>query len=302
MSRDDASKKLSVVVVASNDAVALEKTLASLTGAAKSPDTETIAVCNFDGAVLASLQQKFPFIKTAVLPKDTSVAALRTRGVQLANGEIIAFVEDYGFVDDRWLAEIKKAHDSGFSVVGGAIENKCPNRLLNWAVYFFDYGRYMPPLEAGLTATLSGMNVSYNRKALEKFAETYREGFHETFVHEQLKSSGYELYLAPSAIVYLSKDYKLGATVQSFFALARSFATRRVVYKTRSKRALLALGSCLLPVLLPLRTVLCVLPKKKHLLSLVLCVPHLSVLMTGWAAGEFCGYLFGEAANSTKIV
>jgi glycosyltransferase involved in cell wall biosynthesis len=301
MSRDDSSKQLSVVVVASNDATALEKTLTSLAGAAKSSDTEIIAVCNFDGPALTSLQQKFPFIKTAAFPKNISVAALRTRGVQLSNGEIIAFVEDYGFVDDRWSAEIRKAHDSDFAVVGGAIENKCPNRLLNWAVYFFDYGKYMPPLKAGVTTTLSGMNVSYKRKALEKFADTYRDGFHETFLHEQMKLSGYELYLAPSAIVYLSKDYKLGATVQSFFALARSFASRRVLHKTRSKRAILALGSFLLPVLLPLRTVLRVVPKKKHLLSLVLCLPYLSVLMTGWAAGEFCGYLFGEAANSTKI-
>ncbi|MGH9688098.1 MAG: glycosyltransferase family 2 protein [Candidatus Acidiferrales bacterium] len=291
------SRKLSVVVLASNNMAALERTLSSLRGQAESPDTEVIAVCNFDGEILTSLQERFPFVRSVALPRDATVAELRTTGVHMSNGRIVAFVEDYAFVDEQWCAEIMKAHESRFSIVGGAVENRSPNKPLNWAVYFFDYGKYMPPLQSGITATLSGINVSYKRDALAEVEETFRDGFHETFVHEQLKSKGHELLLAPSAIVYLSTDFVFAATLRNFFIFARSFASKRVVDRTPANRLVFALGSCLLPILLPVRVVLRIVLKQRHLWPLILSVPHLSILMTGWAAGEFYGCLFGEAAS-----
>lgn len=297
MIHDTFFKRLSVVVVASNSPKALEKTLASLRRQGEFPDTEVIAVSNFEGQDLSGLRERFPFARSMALQRDATVPELRARGISLSSGEIVAFVEDYGFVDDRWCAEIKKAHDSHFSVVGGAVENRCPNKLRNWAVYFFDYGKYMLPATAGFAATLSGLNVSYKRAVLGEIEETFRDGFHETFVHEELKKKGHQLWLVPSAIVFLSKDYRLGETFRSFFDLARSFAGTRVVHYKPLTRALFGLGTCLLPVVLPLRVVLRVIPKRRNLSRLFLCIPILTLLMIGWAAGEFCGYVFSKAAN-----
>jgi hypothetical protein len=89
------------------------------------------------------------------------VPELRTKGINLAHGEIFALVEDYCTLDEHWCAEIKKAHRLPFSVIGGAVENRSPDKLLNWAVYFYDYGKYMFPAQPGAVETLSGMNVSY---------------------------------------------------------------------------------------------------------------------------------------------
>jgi GT2 family glycosyltransferase len=200
-------------------------------------------------------------------------------------------VEDYGFVGENWCTEIRKAHNSGHSVAGGAVGNRSPDRLLNWAIYFFDYGKYMLPARPGVVASLSGINVSYKRKALDEVADVYRGGFDETFVHEELKKRGYELSLVPSAVVYLSKNFEFREALQNFYHLARSFASRRVTHSEWTERLKFASGACLLPALLSLRVVLRVLPKRRHLMKLLLSFPHLFVLMVSWSVGEFRGYV-----------
>jgi glycosyltransferase involved in cell wall biosynthesis len=293
MSIEPASTKLSVVIAASNNLEALEKTLTSLRDQASGANIEVIAVTNFNGETELRLKQRFPFAKCATLPRDATVPVLRTRGINLSHGDIVALIEDYGFADENWCAEIKKAHDSGHSIVGGAVENRSPDRLLNWAVYFFDYGRFMLPMRPEFTPSLSGINASYNRRVLEEVAELYRDGFEEAFVHDELKKRGHELSLVPSAIIYLSKNFEFRTTFQDFYHLARSFAVRRVARREWTERIVFAIGACLLPILLSVRVVIRIVPKRRHLSKLLLSLPHLVVLMVSWSAGEFCGYVSG---------
>jgi GT2 family glycosyltransferase len=293
MSIEPASTKLSVVIAASNNLEALERTLSSLRDQASGANMEVISVTNFNDETEVRLRQQFPFAKCATLPREATVPELRTRGINLSHGDIVALTEDYGFADENWCAEIKKVHDSGRSIVGGAVENRSPDRLLNWAVYFFDYGKYMLPMRPEFVASLSGINTSYNRKALEEVANVYRDGFEEAFVHEELKRRGHELSLAPSAIIYLSKNFEFRVTLKDFYHLARSFAARRVARQKWTERIAFAVGACLLPILLPVRVVTRIVPKRRHLSKLILSLPHLFVLMVSWSAGEFCGYLSG---------
>ena len=295
-----ASSKLSVIVAASNDFAALEKTLASLKRQAENPDTEVIAVCNFDGEAKEKVEKQFPFVKYVTLASDTTVPESRSRGIYLSRGEIIALVEDYCTLDDRWCGEIKKAHESGHPIVGGVVENRCPDKLLNWAVYFYDYGKYMLPEQGRVAATLSGMNVSYKREVLKEVENAFHDGFYETSIHEALRRRGHDLYLAPSAIAYLSKDYEFGEILRTYFHLGRSFAARRVAGARPVKRALFALGACLLPILLSLRTVIRTIPKRRHVKKLFLSLPYLLSLTASWSSGEFCGYLCGEGSSARK--
>ena len=302
MIHDPPSKMLSIVIAASNGPGELARTLESLRGQAEFPDTEVIAVCNFDIRAERGLKEEFPFAKFVAQAGDATVPELRYWGIELATGEVIALTEDYGLADEHWCEEIKKARESNFSVVGGAVENRTPNTLLNWAVYFFDYGKYMPPLREGITKTLSGINVCYRRGALQELEENFRGGFDETVVHQDLIKRGGTLYLAPAAIVYLSKDFRFGGTFRNFFSLAKSFASKRVARHSLPTRTFLVAGSVALPIVLPVRVALRILPKRRHLLELVLCFPLLVILMTSWAAGEFCGYLGAETTREDKTV
>ncbi len=295
---ESASLKLSLFIAASNDLAALEKTLDSLSGQAETAYTEVLAVCNFE--VTDQVAKRFPFVKCVSLASDTTVPELRTRGIYLARGEIIALVEDYCTLDENWCAEIKKAHQSQHPIVGGSVENRCPDKPLNWAIYFYDYGKYMAPVQAGPVQTLSGISVSYTREVLREVQESFRDGFYEVFAHEEIKRRGHQLYLQPSAVVYFTKDFACGEIFRSYFHLARAFAGRRVADSALTKRLLLALGSCVLPILLSGRVVLRTVPKRRYFPQLLRCLPHLFALTTSWSVGEFCGYLFGEADSARK--
>jgi len=297
---EPAALKLSVVIAASNDLAALEKTLSSLRGQAETADTEVIAVCNFDGEAREEVAKQFPFVKCVTLASDTTVPELRTRGIHLSRGEIIALVEDYCTLDDLWCAEIKKAHESHHRIVGGSVENRCPDKPLNWAVYFYDYGKYMAPGLAGPTTTLSGMNVSYTREVLREVEKSFRGGFYEAFAHEELKRRGHQLYLEPSAVAYLTKDYRFREILGSYFHLARAFAGRRVADSPLTKRVIFALASCVLPILLPGRVVLGTIRKRRYLPQLLRSLPHFFALTASWSVGEICGYLIGEGSSGRK--
>ncbi len=256
--------------------------------------TETIVAANFqtdfsDGEFSSA-------IKFLNLPAETVVPELRQAGIAAARGEIVALLEDHCIFDSRWSEEIKKAHESA-SVVGGSVENASVERALDWAVYFYDYGKYMLPNSAGATGTLSGMNVSYKRTILDEIGEIYRNGFYETFVNEELKKRGHQLLLTPSAIVYHKKNYETRRAAEHSYHLARSFAAQRVADSDFLKRAFFAATSLILPVLLPARIILATLKKGRHLKELVGATPYLIFLMLIWSYGEFCGYLFG-AGNS----
>ncbi len=292
--------KLSIVVAASVDASSLKECLKSLTHQTQSPDTEVIVVSNYDDGIQGLIEKEFPFVKYLSLPKDTTVPALRSKGIALSGGEIVALIEDHCLLDKNWCSEIKRAHNSPYAIVGGSVENVASSRLLDWAVYFYEYGKYMLPNKIGAVDTLPGNNISYKKSALERLAKSFKDGFFETFINQELSDKGYSLYFIPSAIVYHNRTYRLGkATIQCFHH-GRSFAGMRISNSTIFERTVLVLGSTTLPILLPLRIALRIMRKAKHRKELSLSLPYLFILMTSWSCGELCGYLCGEGNSSKK--
>lgn len=292
----DKQVRLSIVIAAWNGISSLRECLSSLESQIETAETEVIVVSNFESGI-SEIKLEFPFAGYFVLSPETNVPQLRTRGVFESRGAVIALIEDLCTVDCNWVREIEKAHNLPYVAVGGAVENTDGQNPLDWAVYFYDYGKYMPPNRAGVTDTLSGMNVSYKRETLERVRQTYETGFFETFTNEELKRRGRELYLAPSAIVYHNKNYHLKKTIVQFYHQARSFAARRVANIPFSKRVLFIIASLVLPILLPLRIILRVVDKGHHFKELLKSLPYLTLLTSVWAFGEFCGYLKGAGQS-----
>lgn len=288
--------KLSIVIAAWNGDEMLRECLLSLENQIESANAEVIAVCNFENGVDKSAI-KFPFAKHIILSAETIVPELRTHGIFESKGAIIALGEDICTFDADWCREIVKAHESKYSIIGGAVENMPNQNALDWAVYFYDYGKYMPPNRAQITDALSGMNVSYKREILEQIRENYADGFFETFINEELKRRGHELYLTPSAIIFHRKNYEFKKIVWQFYRQARSFAARRVFNFPFSKRLFFIAASLLLPILLVFRVISRTLGKNRHFKELIISLPYLIILMSVWAFGEFCGYLIGKGKS-----
>lgn len=289
--------KLSIVIAAWNDVSLLRECLSSLENQIE--NAEVIVVGNFESGISES-KMRFPFAEFFVLPPDATVPQLRARGISESSGAIVALTEDFCALDSDWRREIVKAHESGYGIVGGAIENKSVERALDWAVYFCDYGKYMLPARTGVSDALSGANVSYKKEILEQIRENYASGFFETFVNEELKRRGHDLYLAPAAIIFHHKNYEFKKIVLQFYHQARSFAARRVSGFSFSKRINFILISLILPILLPARVVWRTINKQRHLKELLISLPFLMILMSVWAFGEFCGYLSGEGESGRE--
>ena len=291
--------KLSVVIAAWNGIHALEECLASLEKQVTELDTEVIVVSNFQTETLEN-EKRFSFLKFFFHSKEAIVPELRADGILYTHGEIVALVEDHCIFDPMWCQEIKKAHEFPYGIIGGSVENASVKRVLDWAVYFYDYGKYMLPNKADVQETLSGMNVSYKREALDMVQENYKNGFFETFVNEELKRRGMKLYMMPTAIVYHNKNYELGRATTQCFHLARSFAAKRILNSALSKRAFFIVTSFVLPVLLSARIAAWTISKGRHIKELILSFPCILLLMTIWSFGEFCGYLSGEGRSARQ--
>ncbi len=301
MSGQSTEPELSVVVAAWNDAASLCACLASLSRYLDDAETEVIVASNFGAAEADAVRQSFPNVAYIWRPESTTVPELRAAGLAVTRGRVVALIEDHCALDENWRDEIVKAHEQqSHASIGGAVENASRDGLLSWAVYFYDYGRYMLPCREGIVPALSGLNVSYKRSALDGVKDSFRDGFFETFVNERLKRQGHLLYLRPSAVVYHRKSYRMGHALTQSYHLARSFGARRVVGFTLPRRAVFAIAALLLPILLPMRIVLTVASKGRHLRKLLLSLPHLVTLMASWSLGEFCGYLAGEGTSGAS--
>jgi hypothetical protein len=148
----------------------------------------------------------------------------RSRGLAAARGELVAILEDRSRPVPEWAAIADRLHAAAPAVIGGAIANGI-DRMLNWAVYFCDFGRYEPPIAPGPAPWVSDVNVVYKRRALEATRELWAERYHETTVHWALLRAGETLYLSPEPLVHQHRaGLRLGELLRERFHWGRLFA------------------------------------------------------------------------------
>jgi hypothetical protein len=295
-----ADPELSVVVAAAHSRAGLEACLTSLKGQVSGGEIEVIVACNCCTATGPSIAKAFPFVRLIDAPAGTTVPELRRLGIQTATGRIVALLEDNSTVAPTWSRAIIKAHAESHAIVGGPVERVATHRAVDWAVYFYEYGKYMPPCVEGENATLSGNNVSYKRALLQEVQHEFRDGLFEAFLHEWLRGQGRILYMAPDAVVYHTQTYQVGKVFVQAFHHGRHYAGRRVAAASGLTRLGFAAGSTLLPLILPLRIAQLVLNRGRHLSELTIAMPYLVLFMTSWACGEFMGYLSGEGESARQ--
>jgi hypothetical protein len=254
-------------------------------------------------ADVTSLRSEFPqvrFVHAAGL--DTAKArvgasrehhdTLRTIGLRAAAGDVIALTEDHAFVAPTWCAELLAGLDRHprAGAMGGAVE--CENaRLLAWAVWFCDFGRYQNPLPEGPAAFVSDSSVAYRRAALDAVAAAWQHDYHETAVHWAMQAAGYELCQTPRAVVWQARSgLSWGAALRERYVWARSFAGTRAGM-IGGRRFVLALLTPLLPVIMTWRLAVTALQRGRWIGRFLACLPSIIVLQIVWAAGELAGYL-----------
>ncbi len=294
--------KLSIVIASINDADSLAACIASFANQARGDEIEiVVAESSVDGAA-EKICAQYPSARLLHSAEAKSIPELRAVGLLNARGEILAMTEDHCLAESHWVENILRAHSEGtHQVIGGAVENAATQRLIDWAVYFCEYGRYMLPLAAGATNDLPGPNVSYKRAALDEFRDLLEPATWEPFWHWRLMSRGIQLINDPRVVVYHRKNFTLRGFLSERYHYARSFAGRRVAGVSFVQRAMFTLAAPLLPPLLLWRIIARVLKKGRRRRELFLSLPYIILFTLSWSLGEFIGYAFGAGDSLNKI-
>jgi hypothetical protein len=219
---------------------------------------------------------------------------LRAIGLRRARGTVVALLEDHGTPCDDWCQAVMAAHRSPAAAIGGAVENGV-DRVLNWAVYYCDFGRYQSPLPLGSVEFVSDSNVAYRRAALDAIAGVWTEAFHETSVHGALRARGEALRLDPGMVVYQTRlGLRLLPALRERYVWGRSFAATRVADASPGLRLRFAAAAGVLPAVLTARIVSGALRRRRRLGRLILALPLITLLQTVWSIGELVGYATGR--------
>lgn len=295
--------RISVVIPSTSGPECLEACLRALENQTVGGQLELIvADCGRPG-VAEMVRRLFPRVTLLSSPERKPIPELRAIGMKHSHGAIVSVIEDHCVPEPHWYERILRAHETCYGAVGGAVENDREiTRLVDWAVFFCEYARYMNPVPHGEVLEIPGINASYRREFLSIIADLLEDGRSwEPRLHARLRENGIKLYSDPSIIVYHKKNFALGYFLGQRFQYSRSFAGMRAADQPSWKRLLLAASCLLLPALLMARISGWVLTKHRHMTKFVLATPLLALFAVVWAWGEWIGYLFGPGESLLKV-
>ena len=293
-----AAPQLSIVIASVNGLPYVDHCLASL--AAHAPDAEVIVADSTDDATRAALTERWPRVRLLCFDRPRTVPELRAEGISAASAPYIAVIEDHCLVTQRWAESILAAHHAGYSVVGGPVRNVEP-RIRDWAAFLFEYSGHMEPSAPGATNDLTGMNVSYDRRALAAIDDLLGEGRWEGWLHARLVSRGFVLHRADGAVIEHAKDFGVREFCSQRFHYARAHAAMRNDELGPVRRAVYAAGSPLIAPLLLTRICRNVVRRRTRLRELVLSSPLLLLYCAVTAVGEAPGYVAGDRGSLLRV-
>lgn len=284
---------LSVIIACVNGSPAIEECLAALAGQAAE-----VIVADVTGA---DIRTKFPWAKVLPIAQRLTIPQLRAIGLAQSRGDIIAIIEDHCNVAPDWCERIVQAHTAhpDCVAIGGVVENGSSDRLVDWAVFFCEYSRYMPPLTAGQCADITGNNVSYKRAAFAGIDDaTLNAGFWESTLHPKLLARGEKFFCDPAIVVRHKKSFGFGYFVSQRYHYSRYYAGTLTGNWSVTRRWARGVASLALPVVLLTRIASRV---KSHRKELLLASPLLAVFTLVWAWGEVVGCFFGPGRSLERI-
>jgi GT2 family glycosyltransferase len=293
---------VSVVIASVNGLPEIDECLSALERQKGGVDFEVVVANRRQDGTAEHISRRFPGVKLLQFPGHFGIPQLRAMAMAEAKGDIIVVTEDHCIAPENWLAEIVKAHQLGYMVVGGAVENGKTDRIIDWSVFLCEYSSAMLPITAGEVNSIPGNNAAYKKAALDLVDDGIKKNFWESFLHDELRKKGIKLLSVPSIVVTHKKEFRFFYFLSQRFHYSRSFAGMRRSQIPQAKRLYYLLGSPLLPFLMAIRVAQNVIVQKKRFYKeFFLSLPSLSVFFISYAMGEFIGYLLGPGGSLSKV-
>lgn len=261
---------------------------------------EVIVADATDEPTRERVAEAWPHVRLVSFDEPMPVPLLRAAGIKLARAPYVAVIEDHCVVRPGWAIRIVGAHRRGHAVVGGSIGNGSDRRIRDWAAFLCEYSEHMRPVRTGTAASLPGMNVSYDRPAIEAMGPLLDDGCWETWLHPHLRACGFALYADDSIQLDHVRDLDVGVFLRQRYQDGRVYAGRRN-HELGWKRAGFLVAS---PAVVPLalyRITRNVLERRRLPLRMVLGAPLVLLYAVAWTTGETIGYALG-AGDSALVV
>jgi glycosyltransferase involved in cell wall biosynthesis len=295
---------LSVVIASHDAAAAIAHCLGALAPQCHDGRVEVIVADSSTDETPQIVTREFPWARLLHVEAPLTVPALRGRAIALARGAVIAILDPYSIAAADWVARVIEAHAAQpHAVIGGTVGLHDPDErsLGAWALYFNEYGLFMPPMSRGATWIVPGSNVTYKRHVLFDGETARYPVFWKTFTNWDVERSGSPLWLEPAIRVDLFKPIPFLHYLGTRYLHGRCFAAMRVAKAGAAERAARALTTPLVPFVLLWRWTRGFWPKGRCRVRYVLALPAQLLLFVVWAWGEACGYLAGSGRTCERL-
>lgn len=259
---------------------------------------EIIAVAEPSHTRLDEIERAYPGIKTVAAAGCRSLPKLHGAGMQAAEGQLIAITEGHCIFAPDWASKAIAHHRHAASpVVAGGVEPGEKLSLLDWALFFCDYGQFIAPLTAGEAHDLPGNNIIFKSTLFSDKNQFARAGFWKTFFCHDLERKGEQLVCRPDLIVRYNRHLSLTRLTARRYHHGRCFGGMRAQESSISQRMIYALAGPILPLLLFYKLLARVLPKHNYRAQFLASLPLSLLCLSMWALGEWLGNLLGPGES-----
>jgi hypothetical protein len=242
-----------------------------------------------------------PGIRVITAPAGTSIPKLRALGMAQARGRALAILEDHCNVNPGWMDAIARLLAQGHRAMGGPVRNGAVERLTDWAVFFVEYARFMPPVQPGEVDAIAGSSAVYERAMLDGLGPELKQEVWEHFLHARMREAGVKFVNDPGLEVEHKKVFPFGYFMSQRYHYSRSFAGMRLAGAHPIKRVAYAGATALLPPLLLWRMARILRAKGGQAGRFVAALPLLLAFMASYAWGEAVGALAGPGGSLAKV-
>ena len=250
----------------------------------------------------AELMTRFDWVQWLDPAGDALIPNLWSRGITVANGEIVAITIGHFVLASDWLEQIRQAHGRLDSAgIGGAIDPPRGGSAVDWATYFLRYSNYFKYEREQTVTDIAGDNASYKRKALAAHWESISEGFWEPEFHRLLLATGQSLTFVPGIRVTQRASFGIRRFCAQRLSHGRHFGRNRMRGKPLVFRLAGLVAAPLIPVMLLGKIVRRLTRRPSYLWPFLGSLPVLLLFIVFWALGEAWGYVTAESKETSSL-
>ena len=232
-----------------------------------------------------------------------SLPRLLGQGLAAASADIIAITEAHTTVAPDWAEAVLKAHhENTATIIGGIVEPKALESLSDWALYYADYGQFLPPYDSHHATEVPGNNVSFKRAIFPADRSQFLDsGFWKTFYVDEQKRQGHNSVQISTIIAYYNRRISLLQLLHRRFTHGRCFGGMQAETKRWYWRGLFAILGLLLPLILFWRQMRKLWVKKSHRGRIMRVSPAIGLAVLAWSLGEWWGTIKGKSRSCNFV-